>query len=303
MKGFINNLNSDIFWVWATIFTLLLLFLIITVLVYCIKYKERLNLNVKTLVKLSTYLAMYLVIGFISNIFGEIHIVFDYIVPVAVGFIYGPLIGLFFGFVGYLTKSLLFGNALWLLPMLFVPIIGVVSGWMGLVWKEGWINEKYSFIIFQSAIISLLVVMTLLAIPALLNNNEFDKVSTFVLFNYINILLIELVYLIFISKSENKKDTLLFTLIILTVIIVRTFDLLITPFNGYFIGKYPIYWISLLDYSFRSGYMIVIQGLGAYFLIKAIIEVESTLGSGKDDVLVEEEIKVEEEAKVDEVKK
>lgn len=266
---------------WFLLVMILIAILITATIIFSLM-KIGKKISTKIIVQMATFLSIYIVLAFISNIFGEIHIIFNYIVPATVGFIYGPVLGIMFGFTASIVENFVYGGSFGILNLLFNPILGLVSSLAGLYYfnmNTQKITEENSEetktklpIAFHTSMVIILLITLLTSVPVIMNSDEFDKALTFIIFSLINLLAIEFFYVYITKYSKSDVDEKLFTLIVIAISIARIFDLLITPFRGYFIGKYEIYWISLLDYTFRSGYMIIIQSFGAYQMLKVTFD-------------------------------
>ncbi len=270
--------------IWGIILSIFLLSLIISVgILYWKLYKDKKQLfTIKKVVFFATFLSISLILTFIESLIGtEFHISLDYIVPITVGFLYGPLEGIFFAWTADTLNVLIHGWSYSILSSTLLPMIGLISGIFGILYEK--IKDNGKEILLSTIIVQLSIVFCLLTLISMLIVSIFtnltlldpnDKIIMYYMFFSISIILfilLETVYFYFLYKKD-KKNLLLFSLVLVTTIISRTLGSVVTPFQGYFAGFSSNYLISLLSFILHSSYVIPLEALISYFFIKTALD-------------------------------
>lgn len=279
-----QNLETWIIWCFLTISSLSILG--ITILVSSIFYKKK-RVKIFTMKKIAfmaSFLSFFLVQAFIFSPLLKLPIPFsfDSITTITIGFILGPLEGILFGWVADSLRVLINGWGYQLLPSLMYPLIGLISGIFGLIYKYKKVIPKWkSIVIFQIIILSLLVIIIPLEY-GFLNINwkdpsvEYDtlKVSAIVIFitTIVTILFMEILFLFFIKNDNADKELFLLLLVICIAYVDRLMELSIRPFTQYFWGYEP-YFYALFSRMISSTYLIPTVSITSFILIKTSLYV------------------------------
>ena len=158
-------------------------------------------------------------------------------------------------------------------------MIGLLSGVAGIFYEKTKDSEKeilYSTIMLQSSIVICGLILISLLLTSSLTNLSIgvDKKITYYTFGLMSLILfsiIEGIYFYFIYKKD-KKNLLLFSIVLSTMLIARTIGTLVTPFQGYFAGFSQNYLVSLLSFTLHSSYVVPLESLISYFFVKMILD-------------------------------
>jgi|GEM_PF-3171394 len=189
-----------------------MLVILIFALIFSINYNRRRKepfLTIKKVVIMSTFLAIFIIFIGLNMALKSIHIELTYVIPILVGFLLGPLEGIFFSFVADTTNSLLTGYIASYSPLsaTLLPLIGFIGGLMGIIYyRKNEYSRPFLMLTFQ---IIMLIITTLLIVAALLLNT-ISKKTTFkipliILASIIlTILEVTYCYIFFFRKKETN---------------------------------------------------------------------------------------------------
>ena len=197
---------------------------------------------------------------------------FSWIPVMIMGWIFGPVHGLFFGMATDSLCFLIWPNAMWFwMYAIQEPIVGLFSGLARSIYERRTTGNKkliLDFFITQIILISF-ILMSLIGILLWVNNNVLDYYNSY---KYVCISL-SIVYFIFINcfmffylkdiKNNQERFMLFLYALTLISIIMSIFSLLLGPISAveyfkYVNGKYPNNYVK--------------YGLLYYFIPRAIVQ-------------------------------
>lgn len=282
-----NNPNHNpLTWAVWGILTVTMLALIVFGIVWSVIYYRKTNKKFLTAPKITifaTYLAFFLVQAFLMSPLLKLPIPFsiDSITTVAVGFIFGPLEGIMFGWVADTLRVFINGWSYQLLPGLMYPMIGLISAVFGILYRKydelpNWLTA----VLFQSVIFAIILIiipmnvfLSTFAAKHLTGDPYFDKLIAYQIPGLISavvcLLLMEGIYVSFFIFKWNTRDMFLITLVLLASTADRSMELVIRPFTQYFTGYEQIYIVSLYTRMLSSAYLIPAVAITSAALIKA----------------------------------
>ncbi|BDU67829.1 MAG: hypothetical protein TYPL_4820 [Candidatus Tyloplasma litorale] len=273
-----NNHNPTTWIIWGVLTSIMLLILISSIIISIFFYRKynKKFLTIKKITILATFLAIFLVQAFLTKITADIPFLpsVDSVTTIVVGFIFGPLEGILFGWIADSLNTLIHGWSYEVLPSLMFPMIGLISGLFGVIYKKVQdIPIWKSILIFQVIAISLLFIMIPLEIfltNVNINGNsiseeEFQKALFFSITSFI---FIELMMLYIRYYKLNGKEIILLMLILCVSFSERMMELVIRPFTQYFSGYEKSYLLALYTRILRSTYLIPLVAIISFLLIR-----------------------------------
>lgn len=277
--------HSSLQWgIWGLIFFVFSSILIFSIAIFYWKlYRKKENLfTIKKVVFFATFLSISLFLTFIEGLIGkQLHISFDYVIPVVVGFIYGPLEGIIFSWITDTLNVVIHGWSYSVLSSLLLPTIGLVAGVAGIFYEKWKGTDKeilYSTIIIQISVFFCLIVLVSMILvstltPMILISKK-DSNTIYYIFGAMSLVLfstIEFLYFYFL-KNKSRDNLLLLSMVLSSMIIARTLGSIVTPFQGYFVGYSANYFVSLLSFILHSSYVVPLEALLSYFFIKITLD-------------------------------
>ncbi len=211
---------------------------------------------------------------------------FESMTTIAVGFIFGPLEGILFGWIADTFIVLLHGWSYQLLPGLMMPMIGLIAGLLGLVYRKREEFPKWiSIVIFQVTLVILMIVMIATSttiVDVVANSNypsysnpdsywhiDAEKLSIMVpIVCSVSILIMEIIFFALLYKKVESKDLYLLTLLLVVAVAERTTELIVRPFSQVYYNPKLEYFIEFFIRLLRSSYLIPSVTLTSYLLIK-----------------------------------
>ncbi len=262
--------------IWGILTSILLLTLISAILFSAFFYikKGKQFLTVKKITIMSTFLTFFLIQVFLMSPLLDLPIPFsmDSITVVTVGFIFGPLEGILFGWVADSLRVLINGWSYQLLPSLMYPMIGFIASIFGLIYwyKIDFLRIKkvYLVMIFQAML--LILFFTLFIFESLLISNVLEDEGLNLVFVFVTtiISLISMEIICYFIAINFKSEKLLLILLIFAAIYFdRIMELIIRPFTQYFSGYESNYSIALTTRMLSSTYLIPIVTITSFMLI------------------------------------
>ncbi len=243
-------------------------------------------LTVSKVVIFATYLAFFLVQAFVMSPLLKLPVPFsvDCITTIAVGFIFGPLEGILFGWVADTMRVLINGWSYQLLPSLMYPMIGLIAAIFGILYRKyeelpNWL----SLVLFQSVIF--IIVMILIPMDYFLvdfagkhlesSDSYLEKLIAYQLPGLLSAIaclaVMEGIYITLYVFKWNQRDIILLTLLLLSSAADRIMEITIRPFTQYFTGYETIYLVSLYTRILSSSYLIPSVAFTSFALIKVSI--------------------------------
>ncbi len=297
----INNpkLNRNfIDWVsWAALVFSSYFSIFFTIFFYLRIYNKE-NINIFTIKKItifSLFFSIFMIQAFITRIMPEIGDLIpfslDSITVMTIGFLFGPIEAIIFGFAADFARTLINGWTYQILAGSIFPIIGMISGIFGRKFQkinsdlninnlnEDFIKTKkidktilsnkiFNIFIFHT-ILFLFLVLNIYAIKYSLNNNKNIEINFIIISTSILIFFVESIYFyIFFKKSEDLN---LILLILVSVVLSRAVTgFLIRPFSMYFYYGLP-FKSEIIKRVVTSSYLIPSKIIVLYFVLKASI--------------------------------
>lgn len=277
-----ENNHNDLTWtIWGIMFGVAIFILLSSIIYFAWRYKkdEKKFLTSKKVIYMSIYLGFFIIHSYFLRALMDLPIpfAFESVWVITVAFIYGPLEGILFGWVADSLRVILNGWAYGLLPSLMYPLVGLISGIAGYIYrnKEN-ISKNQTIIYFQI----MMGIVILGSIPAMFGVHyywgELDgKGMSESAFLGITIPTVVLMFALmegiffWLIKTKNKKDDLLlFMILSLAALSDRGMELVIRPFTQYFTGYDQIYSIALITRIISSVYLIPTVALASYGIVK-----------------------------------
>ncbi len=271
--------------VWAILTTTLLVFIILGIVWSVIYYKktDKQFLTVTKVAIFGTYLAFFLVQAFVMSPLLKLPIPFsiDSITTIAIGFIFGPLEGILFGWVADSMRVLINGWTYQFLPSLMYPTIGLIAAVFGILYRKyEEIPNWLSMILFQSTIFIIILVMIPMDYFLIdfagkhleASDSYLGKLVDYqipgLIAAIICLLLMEGLYAAFYIFHWNKKDMFLFLVLLLAAFSDRMMELVIRPFTQYYTGYETIYIVGLYTRMLSSSYLIPSVAIASMAIVK-----------------------------------
>ena len=239
------------------------------------KIKKRQVFSTKKIVIYGAFFAIFLIQNALWIPLSHLPVIpwsMDSVTVIAIGFLFGPLEAMVYGFIADLFGALISGWAPLPIYMLKYPITGLVSGVLGDVYKSKFkINDSYSFIILQ-VVIAIFVVTPI--VIANTNQDALDEsgVSEALVYSAaaVSFVLFEALGIYFVKKKD-KKQFMLFVFVALAAVISRivTGWLIQTMADTYYWG-YP-FELSMLARIITSSYLTPATALISYGIISSSI--------------------------------
>ena len=266
-----SQITNNQWIIWAILLTVNLIILILGI-VFSILYNKKRNevfLTIKKVSIMATFLAIFLIFIGLNLLLKSIHIEFTYVIPILVGFLLGPLEGMFFSFIADTTNSLIAGYISSYSPLsaTLLPMIGLIGGLMGIIYYR---RDNYSRLSLMVSFQLVMGVVSALIIVAgfLFTHNEKKNLKIpLMTFAAIIFVVMEIAYLYFFFGKKNNINLQLLTFILITVTLARIIGLIVTPLSNMVVLRID-YKVGLLSMIFHSSYLIPLEGLICYSLIK-----------------------------------
>lgn len=210
---------------------------------------------------------------------------FESMTTIAVGFIFGPIEGIIFGWTADALIVLLHGWTYQILPGMMMPMFGLIAGLMGMLFRNKDSLSKWkSIVIFQVTMIILMIIMlvtSLTIVDVVGDYRVHEDGSTG--YGYIDakkasiiapiscsvsIVILEIIFFVMLYKKVASKDIYLITLLLVCAILERTIELVVRPFSQAYYYSYLNYFIEFYIRLLRSSYLIPCVSITTYALIK-----------------------------------
>ena len=223
-----------IYW---TIFSSLALLLFIGTAYKVFQYRknERNFITVKKMIIMSIFFSIFMLQSLFTRFFDHVGVIawsLDSVTVVVIGLLFGPLEAMFYGAIADPTRVLINGWDFQALPMLFYPLMGLLSGYAGdLRKKKSELSPKTNMILTQIPIIIILV--TGFALYPLLKSNGNKNAAPATIYGSIaSIIILETIFIYFFVKK--KEMTLMSYVIILTVVNRYIFGVILRSYTQYY---------------------------------------------------------------------
>ncbi len=257
-----------------TIFVILTSAIIIN-LVWNKDYKKGV-FTIKKITIFSTFLAILLIQTLIDVYLPSVPGMpsFESMTTITIGFLFGPIEGILFGWIADSFIVLMHGWSYQILPALMMPLIGLVAGLMGMLYKNRNEFSKWqSIVIFQVTLVILMIIMlaTSLTIVDVAGGikNDMDKLAIMAPISCsISILIVEGIFFFLLYKRVESKDLYLLTLILLTAVSERMIELAVRPFSQAYYYMFMDYFVEFYIRLLRSSYLIPSVTITSFMLIK-----------------------------------
>ncbi len=199
---------------------------------------------------------------------------FESMTTITIGFLFGPIEGILFGWIADSFIVLMHGWSYQMLPALMMPLIGLVAGLMGMLYRNRNEMKKWqSITIFQITLVILMLIMlvTSLTIVDVAGGakDDMDKLAIMAPITCsIAILILEGIFFYLLYKKVEANDFYLLTLIMLTAVSERTVELIVRPFSQAYYYTHMEYFVEFYIRLLRSSYLIPSVTIASYVLIK-----------------------------------
>ncbi len=199
---------------------------------------------------------------------------FESMTTITIGFLFGPIEGILFGWISDSFIVLMHGWSYQILPALMMPLVGLVAGLMGMLYKNRNEMAKWqSITIFQITLVILMLIMLVTSLTIVdvagAVKDDMDKLAIIAPITCsITILIVEVIFFYLIYKKVEAKDLYLLTLILLVAVSERTIELTIRPFSQAYYYTHLEYFIEFYIRLLRSSYLIPSVTIASYMLIK-----------------------------------
>ncbi len=272
--------------IWAILTITLLTFIVLGIVWSIMSYKKNNKpfLTIDKIAIFGTFLSFFIVQAFVTSPLLKLPIPFsiDSITTIAVGFMFGPLEGILFGWVADSLRVLINGWNYQFLPALMYPTIGLIASVFGILYRKyEEIPNWLSMVLFQTVIVTIVLIL----IPmdyflvefgrkqlAGLDDKYLGELMTYqlpmLISSIIMLFALEGIYASFYIFKWDKKDMFLLLILVLTAFADRTMELVIRPFTQYFTGYETIYVVGLYTRILSSSYLIPSVAIASMALIK-----------------------------------
>lgn len=277
-----------------SLFLMFVIFSLITLLSALIYYSKKYHqekhsfLTLGKLTIFAFFLAIFVIQAYLTAVlipsFGGTQLIpfsIDSVTVITVGFIFGPLEGIFFGATADLINTFLIHHwAFELLPFFTFPMIGLLAGFFGRSYFNNNRSEVFlttDFFIFQ-AVVLFIVISFIVVVPIALTvqKTAFDYQKYLLisapLLGIISVAFLELIfYLLWKNPEISSQNLNLFVIITLIYALSRIYGgLIIRPFTQYYYFGHP-YFLSLTERLIDSMYLIPIGAVTTWLVVKASI--------------------------------
>ncbi len=217
---------------------------------------------------------------------------FESLTTITVGFLFGPIEGIIFGWTSDFMIVLLNGWAYQILPGMMMPMTGLIAGTVGWIyWNKDDFPKWVSISIFQVTLLLMMILMlvTSLTIVDIANGYtggwqhiDMNKLARIAPISCsITILLLEGIFLYLIKNDIESRDLFLLTLILVIAIMERTVEVVVRPFSQVYYYSGMEYFIEFYMRVLRSSYLIPSVAISSYVLIKTTTFILDFERSGK----------------------
>ncbi len=277
--------NALTWTIWSILTITLLTFIVLGIVWSIMNYRKNKKpfLTIDKIAIFGTFLSFFIVQAFVTSPLLKLPIPFsiDSITTIAVGFMFGPLEGILFGWVADSLRVMINGWSYQLLPSLMYPTIGLIASVFGILYRKyEEIPNWLSMVLFQTVIVT--IVLIIIPMDYFLvefghkqleaGDNYIDKLVSYqlpmLLAAIATLLFLEGLYASFYIFKWDKKDMFLLLTLVLTAFADRTMELVIRPFTQYFSGAETIYVVGLYTRILSSSYLIPSVAIASMALIK-----------------------------------
>ncbi len=264
---------------------------------YWFIYKRE-NRNILTIRKLSIFslfFSIFIIQSFITRFMPEIGELIpfslDSITVMAIGFMFGPIEAIIFGFVADFTRTLINGWTYQLIAASIFPIIGLLSGMCGRIYlksndldinlskindkeikqkkyEKPILNNKTINIIIFHVFFGLFIASSIFAIEYSISLNKLpvDEIFIFI-FVPLLVVLTEIIY--FYIFFKKPKDLSLILLIMIATVLSRIITgYIIRPYSIYFYYGSPLN-MAIITRVATSSYLVPSKIIVLYFVLKS----------------------------------
>ncbi len=199
---------------------------------------------------------------------------FESMTTITIGFLFGPIEGIIFGWVADSFIVLMHGWTYQILPSLMMPMIGLVAGMMGMLYRNRNEFSKWvSITIFQVTLVTLMLIMlvtslTIVDVAEGIKDGVEQMAIVVPISCSITILIVEGIFFYLLYKKVETKDLYLLTLILLTAVSERTVELIVRPFSQAYYYTHLEYFVEFYIRLLRSSYLIPSVTIASFLLIK-----------------------------------
>ncbi len=282
--------------IWLTL-TLSMLVLLISAIVICLIKNRGTDKKIFTTKKITifaTFLAILMIQTaidvYMPNLPGMPS--FESATTITIGFMFGVVEGVTFGWIADTTIVLMHGWTYQILPALMMPMIGMMAGLVRVFYDKSinkeQINEstnseaevvalgkgkKSNFkiiVVFQSIVITMMLLMliTSTTLITVIGNTKYDELQIIAPITcVVTIVLMEIIFYYLMYKGTNDNDLKLLIAALCVAILERTLEITVRPFSQHY--YYSInYFVEFYIRILRSSYLIPSVTIASFVLIR-----------------------------------
>ncbi len=286
--------------IWLAL-TLSMLMILITAIVLTLINNRKNNKKIFTPKKVTifaTFLAILMIQTFIDVMLPSFPGMpsFESATTITVGFMFGIVEGIAFGWIADTAIVLIHGWSYQILPGLMMPVIGMMAGLVRVGFNKSINEEDFEnnpnsevatirtssekektsnrnvIIVFQVIMISMMLVMLLTSttlIKVTGNDPKYDGLQVFAPITcVITIALLELIFFYLLYKGVDKTQLKLLTAILCVAILERALEITVRPFSQYYYNNSYNYFIEFYIRLLRSTYLIPSVTIASFVLIR-----------------------------------
>ncbi len=209
---------------------------------------------------------------------------FEALTTITIGFLFGPVEGIIFGWTADFLIVLINGWAYQILPGMMMPMTGLIAGLIGWVyWNRNEFKKWVSISIFQVVLLLMMIIMLITSLTIVDISNgytggwqhiDLEKLSIIAPISCsITILILEGIFFYLLFKGIDTRELFLLTLLLAVAISERTVELVVRPFSQVYYYSGMIYFIEFYMRLLRSSYLIPTVTITSYLLITTTIHV------------------------------
>lgn len=284
--------------IWLLLTFTMLVILMFSLLNDLLRNKKKNFFTVKKITLLATFLSILIIQTVIDRLDASIPGMpsFESMTTITIGFIFGVAEGIMFGWMADTLIVLIHGWSYQILPSLMMPFIGMISGYVGVVYlrltKQDDINNINNlnsnvsvqeemgkvfdwklFLIFQSIMLTMVVLMLTTSLT-LVNVVGEDKAKNLQLIApitcLISVLILEALFVYYLTKGIDEKLIYLLLAILVVAILERTLEVVVRPFSQSYYYGYD-YFVELYIRLLRSTYLIPSVTITSFLLIRTTL--------------------------------
>lgn len=272
--------------VWCIITSIMFLTLLSSIFVniyFNKQYKNKKIFSPKKITIIATFLSILIIQTTIDVFIPSIPGVpsFESMTTITVGFLFGPIEGIIFGWIADTLIVLIHGWSYQLTPSLMMPMIGLIAGITGIIYKNKDEMKKWkTIVLFQATllILMLLMLVTTLTLVDVVGDygvghwyapNAEKMASLTPISTVVTILLVEIIFFFLIKSKKSSRDLFLFSMVLVASILERILELGIRPFTQAYYNEGMDYFIELYIRLLRSTYLIPVVAITSFGLIRA----------------------------------